>query len=524
MESARYIEPTADARFHGLWIGQEEESGSYESLALLSDGTFRHELERFGHPDAKCSGRWKLYNIRYFGSDIDSSATDKELEFKGTGLITSKMIICGASPLINGFQAHLCRVYRHKDSETLATRSGNISAERLLSQKNDEEDLQRVREAVLREKRKREREAKAKKARVNADNDFDLGDDNDDLMPNNDFDLGASHGTAEASKSGNGRGSGHVNITSSAREHSTGGNGKNVNVKDEVNPKTAEIPALRPRFSLSALPGTERTNWGSGKRLGGKSGTEQSMNEHSRIPHATSSSCSSITSGRHIKANLAEYYEKIKHMKREEEGGACAADGTSLPSPLESIGDKKKVKRSEKVKRGEEGGAGCDDGDLSDGASSASTVRLPRPWGQKRGPSGEDGEKSANKMSRCENVENRSASRVKCEGGKGIDADAPEEPTEQDELAPDVMRGERQHREYLADANAGNADVDANSSPYRHARNASGSPDRDQVVLLSEVATRSLDVCYAMLLGTNGNFDEALDNLLTHDLKSDIES
>lgn len=128
----RYIEeiPLDDAfeRMGGSWNGSEEDeeglSVQTESLNLRADGTFSHSVSHqlsLSGPDAaqtssECSGKWRLFNVRFLGADLDARGGDTEIHFepasgRSTQLLTERLVVCGVNPRLNGFSGEACRLF-----------------------------------------------------------------------------------------------------------------------------------------------------------------------------------------------------------------------------------------------------------------------------------------------------------------------------------------------------------------------------------------------------------------------------
>lgn len=120
----RYLEPVPDEHvvrrdLLGVWSGEEDldRSVQRETLALFEDGTFTHDLAHIVagpvlRSSSSCKGQWRLYNIRYFGADVDAAA-DREIEFEGVCGVShvKRLVVCGTNPWVNGFFGSACRLY-----------------------------------------------------------------------------------------------------------------------------------------------------------------------------------------------------------------------------------------------------------------------------------------------------------------------------------------------------------------------------------------------------------------------------
>jgi len=118
--------PAAEA-MAGVWSGQEEQEEGLavqeERLELRSDGVFTHTMAlrsaladgaRSFNSESTCSGRWRLYNVKYLGADA-SAVADRELGFERNAgsppLLADRLVVCGVNPRVNGFLGQACRLY-----------------------------------------------------------------------------------------------------------------------------------------------------------------------------------------------------------------------------------------------------------------------------------------------------------------------------------------------------------------------------------------------------------------------------
>eukprot|EP00434_Breviolum_minutum_P016334 symbB.v1.2.014395.t1/scaffold1053.1/size141410/2 len=116
-----------------VWSGTTDEDGSQqtERLVLNADGTFEHQVAHsFGRDSAastECCGHWEVHKVRHMGADLQAEG-DRELVFKKSAavndalapLITERLVVCGANPVVNGFVGASCRLYPAAEADTAA--------------------------------------------------------------------------------------------------------------------------------------------------------------------------------------------------------------------------------------------------------------------------------------------------------------------------------------------------------------------------------------------------------------------
>eukprot|EP00413_Alexandrium_margalefii_P026378 CAMPEP_0204577420 /NCGR_PEP_ID=MMETSP0661-20131031/42336_1 /ASSEMBLY_ACC=CAM_ASM_000606 /TAXON_ID=109239 /ORGANISM="Alexandrium margalefi, Strain AMGDE01CS-322" /LENGTH=274 /DNA_ID=CAMNT_0051586251 /DNA_START=36 /DNA_END=860 /DNA_ORIENTATION=+ len=153
----------------GVWLGQEEQQDGLavqeERLELGCDGAFSHTLAlrsalgdgaRSFDSESTCSGRWRLYYVKYLGADVNA-VSDRELGFeRGAGsppLLADRLVVCGANPRVNGFLGQACRLYPQgggsaRGGTAGALRRPSIDAAREPPPEPSEADARRLSEAT----------------------------------------------------------------------------------------------------------------------------------------------------------------------------------------------------------------------------------------------------------------------------------------------------------------------------------------------------------------------------------------
>eukprot|EP00928_Gymnodinium_smaydae_P049852 TRINITY_DN33487_c0_g1_i1.p1 TRINITY_DN33487_c0_g1~~TRINITY_DN33487_c0_g1_i1.p1 ORF type:complete len:440 (+),score=116.33 TRINITY_DN33487_c0_g1_i1:38-1321(+) len=162
-QSSRYLEEIHEgsAGFEellGTWIGEDEDddgtSVQSERLELRDDGSFVHTLghifplardPRDGPSESACSGRWRLYNVRFFGADLSVDG-DREICFErgaqSPALHTKSIVVCGTNPRLNGFLGKSCRLKFVRPDGGIGTTggSGRARVARASANSDDSED------------------------------------------------------------------------------------------------------------------------------------------------------------------------------------------------------------------------------------------------------------------------------------------------------------------------------------------------------------------------------------------------
>jgi len=160
-QEGRYLEEVniSNDKLLGVWVGHDDETDGFtqhESLKLCEDGTFEHILSHTvasgENGKSICTGRWRLFNIKFFGAD-ESVVGDREITFErdpqSKELHVDQIVVCGVDPRLNGFFGMSCKL---KPIDTMCREIGNDhQSEKAESQSVGHEDVQEEEEVDVTE-------------------------------------------------------------------------------------------------------------------------------------------------------------------------------------------------------------------------------------------------------------------------------------------------------------------------------------------------------------------------------------